>query len=207
MFSLVSRPTGKPLLKPTCGAQPSTSGRGVKVRPVLLRVNSAGSLGLVPFGRVAPLRDEVVLDAVDAHPVPVAALRHRLDVGDVRRSEVLCQFDHHAAVVEVHIERACRIEVAPIAGLGAVEQFLHRAVAVVRGGLGHGLGGEGTGEQGGGERGGFRCDAWGHAGTLLVVGRRFCPGSTASDHPSAPATATAVGMTSGTFAMCKFAIA
>ena len=50
VLSVVSRPIGKPSLKPTCRAQPSTSGSGVNGMFLLLRVNSAGSFAFAVFG-------------------------------------------------------------------------------------------------------------------------------------------------------------
>ena len=92
-------------------------------RQVFLR--GAERLARLAFlGRVAPLHDEVVLRAVDAHAVPVALVREGADVAGMLGREPWREFDDDTAARQFQVDRVGGIQAAPVGGLRGVEHFL-----------------------------------------------------------------------------------
>src|SRR3546814_20040470 len=77
--------------------------------------------GTNPYGPALSLHDAL---PCYGPAVPVALVGEGADVAHVRRREVRRQFDHHAAAGQIELERAGRIERAPVRWLRGVQQLL-----------------------------------------------------------------------------------
>ena len=64
--------------------------------------------------RIAPLRDVVVLHALDPESVEIALARQRLNIRDVVRSELRRELDDDPPGRQVHVERVLRIDRPPV---------------------------------------------------------------------------------------------
>ena len=68
-------------------------------------------------GRIAPLRNKTILHAQDRKAVPVVLVRERADVVGVQRRVHGSEFDHHAALRQIHVQRVVGIQRAPVGRL------------------------------------------------------------------------------------------